>query len=78
MYNILPGFAKREAIGLSKFINTLIDLLNEEAHLPKMLLVMPDKDILALLQDNDASNAVVIGMTLYYLVKQFDMFIERR
>ena len=67
-----------ELKGLARFINPLIELMNEKPHLPKILFIVPDKDILSILHSIGVSDALTIGTVIHYLVKQIDMIIERR
>lgn len=52
--------------------------MNEKPHPPKMLFIVPDKDILSILHNIGVSDALTIGAVIHYLVKQIDMIIERR
>ena len=59
-------------------INPLIHVLNEEPHLPKYIVVLPDQDILQLLVKHHSTSALVIGSILHFMIKQMDLFIARR
>ena len=59
-------------------INPLISVLNEKEKLPKIILVAPDKDLFSFLHNQSFNTALVMGSTLHYIIKQMDMFIERR
>ena len=64
--------------GTARLLNPLIDALNENELLPKMILIMPDKDLFMALKDRSFNTALVMGSTLHYLIKQMDLLIERR
>ena len=76
-FNIINQQAKYIDIGLLKFINPLIRCINEENKLPKILVILPDRDILTILQKEDAISAMVIGASLHYIVKQINVTIDR-
>ena len=62
----------------SRFINPLVHALNEEPHLPKYIVIVPDKDILYFLNGKNNTSAMAIGSYLHYTIKQIDMYIDRR
>ena len=63
--------------GIARMLHPLIKALNQEHHLPKYILMLPDRDILLALNKNNINVALVMGSTLHYLIKQTDMCIER-
>ena len=76
-FNLINMEAEYADNGLSRFINPLVRAINQEKALPKMLLVVSDRDIVTLLYKADAASAMVIGATLHYIIKQLDMVISR-
>ena len=74
MYNINGYFTGMGTTGPLKIVNTLIDALNDEDHLAKYVLFIPDKDLLV----GSKNSAFMMGATMHYIVKQVDLFLERQ
>ena len=74
MYNISGYFAGFGTRGPLKIINPVIDALNDNNHLPRIILIIPDQDLLK----GNMKPAFVMGSSLHYIIKQLDLFIERR
>ena len=64
--------------GVAWLLNPLIHGLNEEPFLPKLIVVIPDIDMLKYLAINGKASSLVIGSTLHYAIMQFDLYIEKR
>ena len=63
--------------GINILLDPLAEALNKYHKLLKYMLVVPDKDLLSHLKwDNGIS--VEIGASLHYLVKQQDLYLQRR
>ena len=63
--------------GINRFLSPLITALNNNHHLPKIVLVIPDYNILSVLPS--ANHTIMfIGAALHYLIKQMDLAVERR
>ena len=62
---------------IKRLMNAFVDELNENNLLPKYLLIIPDKDLLAGLQDKNGIS-IIIGAILHHIIKQINIFIERR
>ena len=45
-YNVLDEYSKSSMHCLLHLVNTIINLINSEKHLPKILLIIPDRDLL--------------------------------
>ena len=60
--------------GPLKIINPVIDALNDNNHLPRIILIIPDWDLLK----GNMKSAFVMGFSLHYIIKQLDLVIERR
>ena len=52
----------------ARLINPLVHALNEEPHLPKYVVVIPDKDVLQFLTAKGSTSAMVIGSTIHYII----------
>ena len=74
MYNITGYFASFGTRGPLNIINPLIDALNENEHLPKLIIVVPDKDLIA--NTKHFNSTYVMGKIMHYIIKQFDLFIK--
>ena len=74
MYNISGYFVGYGTRGPLNIINSVIDALNDNDHLPKIILIVPDQDLL----QGTMKSAFVLGSSLHYTVKQLDLAIERR
>ena len=75
MYNLTGYFAGYGTKGSLKLINPLIDALNDIHHLPEMIIVIPDID---LLMDKKFNSTYKIGEYLHDIIKQHDLHLERR
>ena len=64
--------------GMARLLNPLIHGLNEEAFLPKLIVVILDVDMLKYLAIKGKASSLVIGSMLHYAIMQFDLYIERR
>ena len=61
---------------IARLLNPLIHGMNEESILPKMVVIIPDVDMLRYMQNNEGTTPVlVIGSFLHYAIKQIDMLI---
>ena len=76
MYNIDGYFADFRTRGPLTIINPLIDVLNDNQHLPKYILVIPDQDLIT--NTKYFHSVFVMGAVLHYIVKQLDLYLERR
>ena len=59
-------------------VHGVVKGLNDNHRLPRYILMIPDKDILTCLHKKNINAALVMGSTIHYLIKQIDMFLERR
>ena len=75
MFNITGYFASYGTHGALCIINTLIDALNDNDHLPEYLIVVPDKNIMA--GNASAYNSFVLGAILHYIIMQIDKYLAR-
>ena len=67
--------------GNTKFINLLVDALNEHHRLLKYILVVLEKDLITCIKNQNNynnCNSVVIGACLHHIIRQIDCFINRR
>ena len=78
MHNIRAFTPDSAAWRINRFLTALITALNDHHHLPKIILVIPDCDLLSLLPCNNSSSSMFIGASLHYIIKQMDLVIEHR
>ena len=64
--------------GLARILNPLIQALNERPRLPKMIIVVPDKDIITDAKTYSFGSTYILGKALHYLVKEIGIVIQRR
>ena len=74
-YNV-KTFTPDAATGINKLLTPLITALNGINHLPEILLIVPDIDLLANMPQPNSS--FFIGGTIHYIIKQIDLALERR
>ena len=60
----------------NRLIYAFIDALNTYHQLPQYLIVIPDKDLLV--GPDKSAISIIMGAILHYIIKQIDLFIERR
>ena len=77
-FNVKDFFAGTGYSGINRMIHPLVKALNENHHLPQYKIMLPDRDILTALHKSNINAALLMGSTLHYLIKQIDMFLERR
>ena len=71
--NVLDEYSKSSMHCLLHLVKTIINLINSEKRLPKILLIIPDRDLLTQLRKINADSAMVIGASLHYIIKQIDL-----
>ena len=64
--------------GLARIFNAFVEALNNRHRLPKYVIVVPDKDIITSLKNYNIGLTLVMGAALHYLIRQFDIQIQRR
>ena len=66
--------------GLARMLNPLVEVMNEHKRLPRFILVIPDKDLLQAIKRSASkfNPGVVMGAAVHYLIRQFDMLVERK
>ena len=62
---------------ICRFINALVDALNNNPKLPKFILITPDRDILASLY-RETGMSIMLGAAIHALIKQMNMYVNRR
>ena len=76
-YNV-KTFMPESSTGINRILTAFITALNENHHLPKLVLVVPDADILLNMPKRMMTSSMFIGALLHYIIKQMDVAIERR
>ena len=77
-YNVLEFYTGSGFSGITQMLHPLIIALNQVPHLPKYIIILPDRDILVTLNKSNINAALVMASTLHYLIKQIDTYIEHR
>ena len=79
-YNVDAFWPKLTTKGINRFLNPLIEAMNQEGNekLPKLLVIIPDKDFLHALKKKKVETALVMGSSIYNLIKHLDITINRR
>ena len=77
-YNIASAVANFMTKGLCNIFNPFVEVLNELENLPKYVVFLPDKDLITSMVVNRFDTGFVMGASLHYLIRQVDMFLNRR
>ena len=65
-------------LGPNRFLNPIIDAMNKNPHLPQIILMVPDVDMITSLLKIHKLNSMMLGTALHYIIKQTDIVIARR
>ena len=77
-FNVKPFYTNKGfRTGINILLDPLAEALNTIHKLPKYILVIPDKDLLAHLRWGNSGISIEIGAALHYLIKQHDIYIDR-
>ena len=74
----IHGFYSSSQWGINRMLTPFVDALNEQPHLPKLMLFLYDKDFLCSLRGPKAFTGIVLGAVLHYTIKQIDVMIDCR
>ena len=79
-FNIKEYYAEAATRGLARFVNLLIEALNDRKRLPRYIMVIFDKDLLIAIKRETSkfNTGIVISATIHYIVQQSNILIERR
>ena len=79
-FNVRINFANTTSLAniLSRIVNALITELNENDHLPKYILIVPDKDIVQDMQFNAYGASHILEKMTTWLVNTIASLINRR
>ena len=69
-----PGIGVR---GINRFIYPLVDALNTHHRLPKYVIIAPDKDMMSIFLGSKMHTGIVMGSTIHFLIRQYEMYIHR-
>ena len=61
-----------------RMLNSFVDALNRRPHLPKYILLVPDKDLLEAIDFFNFGITKILGTCLNWLAKQFERMLESR
>ena len=79
MFNIKTYYPAYESRGIVRYINSLIDGMNERKNLPKYIIIVPDKDFLVnILNGSVDPTSLNIGAVVHFTIRQIDQAIDRR
>ena len=76
MFYTNPLSATKPAI--ARIYNSLVEALNKYPHLPKYILVLPDKDVIKSINNWDYGTTTIIEKNLNWLIKQMAKAILSR
>ena len=77
-FNIKEFYPRSGTKGLARLLNPFIEAFNEHHRLPKYIIFIPDKDVLANIKDYEFSMAHIIGAVIHHIIKQIDLMIARQ
>ena len=75
-YNV-HGFYGSTAWGINHFLTPLVDAFNEHQLLPRLIILVFDKDIIANMNNKNINTSLVQGAVLHYMVWQVDVLIDK-
>ena len=76
-YNVKDYHSGGMYKGIARMIKPMVEALNDRHRLPRFILVIPDMDILKHLKSHNINTAFVMGSALHYLIRQYDILLER-
>ena len=76
-YNV-KTFTPEFPTGIIRLLTPFITALNKNHHLPKLILVAPDSDLLSNLPKRFMNSSMFIGASLHYIIHQMDIAIDQR
>ena len=62
---------------ITRLMNAFVDTLNQHNLLPKLVIVIPDKDLLRGVLDKQGAS-IMVGSTVHQIIKQMDIEISCR
>ena len=77
-YNVHEFYTSNSNISnkIGRLMQSFVDALNAHHLLPKLILIIPDVDLLEGLQDKSGVS-IILGKMLHHIIKQMDLLIER-
>ena len=78
-YNVKPFYNVKTsaARGLACLLNPLLEALNEQARLPKYIIMIPDKDIIVETKSYGFGASYILASAIYFLIRQMEMLLKR-
>ena len=77
-YNISPFYSSLGTRGISRILHPFAEALNKSHQLPKLMLIIPDKDLISSMINYNFGVARVMGAVLHYIIKQMDTMVDRK
>ena len=77
-YNVKIFYAGSGVRGANRFIYPLVEALNNNHKLPQYIIIIPDKDMISVFKGNKFHTGIVMGSTIHYILRQYEMYIECR
>ena len=79
MFNIKTYYHAYASRGILRYINPLIDGMNERKNLPKYITIVQDKDFLVnILNGSVDPTSLNIGAVVHFTIRQINQAIDRR
>ena len=75
-FNISAHYASLAVRGVNRMIYPFVDALNERYKIPRYIIIIPDKDMISHMKANKFSTAIVMGSTIHYIIKQYDILLD--
>ena len=77
-YNICPLMYQKNGNVVARFINNLVEGLNEFHCIPRMLLIIPDNSIIKGIKHDEYGVSKILGSCLDHIIKEFELTLDRK
>ena len=77
-FNVSANYAGLAVRGINRWLYPFVDMLNTRPKIPKYIIVIPDKDMITNFKANKFNTTMVMGSTIHYIIRQFDILLDRR
>ena len=77
-FNVRDYYAGAAYTGIARMLHAIVQAMNDNHRLAKYIIMIPDRDIVLSLLNQDIDSSYIMGATLHYLIKQINILIARR
>ena len=77
-YNVRVYYSGSGVCGANRLIYPLVDALNSNHKLPQYIIIVPDKDMTTTFRGTMFNTGIMMGSTIHYIIRQFEMYVDRR